>query len=189
MKVVGFFGGSFDPIHFGHINLAIELMEKCALDKVLFCPAFCSPFRGDHPPQTSPSHRLNMVRLGIEGIPQFSVLPCEVEQPGPSYTIDTIKALQKPGIQYHLLLSDESAAHFAQWKNASELLHLAPPLVGSRHHGHLEFDPNAKAIVTKIFEISSTEVRRRLHEGKPCSHLVPAKVLDYIQTHRLYSRS
>lgn len=187
-RSVGFFGGSFDPIHFGHINLAIELSEACHLDTVIFCPAFCSPFRGAHPPEASPHHRLAMLRLALEGISGMDVCSYEAERQVPSYTIDTLKAIQKPGIQYHLMLSEESAAHFDQWKDVSGLLRIAPPLIGRRHGNHPKNSllKEFKFISTRVMEISSTDIRSRLAAKRPCCHLMPSKVLDYIEAHRLY---
>jgi nicotinate-nucleotide adenylyltransferase len=169
MKKVGFFGGSFDPIHFGHIALAIQLMEAHKLDEVLFCPAFCSPFKTATPPMAMPKQRLEMLKLALE-IPEFKISTVELDRGGPSYSIETIRALQKEGVQYRLLLSDEAAAHLEQWKDTQELLKLAPPLIGPRE-----------------IQISSTQIRARLKKKLYCGHLVSAKVLEYIHTHRVYS--
>ena len=177
MKKFGFYGGSFDPIHFGHLYLAIQLAEHHGLDHVFVCPSFCSPFKEE--PVASASHRFEMVRLAVEGIPHFSATPVEIERGGVSYTIDTIRSL--PKAQYHLLLSDESAAHLDQWKESDELIRLAPPLIGSRlKKGFTK---------TQKMEISSTEIRDRLEKNLYCGHLVPSKALDYILQHRLYSGS
>jgi nicotinate-nucleotide adenylyltransferase len=162
----GFFGGSFDPIHFGHIRLVVELMELHGLDEVLFCPAACSPFKTAHPPHASGEHRLKMVELAIRDIPGCKASGIEIERGGASYTIDTLKEL---GGQWHLLLTDEAMTHFSKWKDAEELRKLAPPLSEKRK------DP-----------ISSTQIRKRLSEGLYCAHLVPSQVLEYIEKHRLY---
>lgn len=167
-KTIGFFGGSFDPIHFGHISLAVELLEAHRLDEILFCPAFCSPFKTATPPIASPQHRLAILKLALDH-PQFKITTLELDRAGCSYTIDTIKALQTGGIQFRLILSDEAAAHLDQWKETEELIRLAPPLIGPR----------------KI-DISSTEIRARLKKKLYCGHLVPAKALEYIQRHQLY---
>jgi len=170
VKKVGFFGGSFDPIHFGHISLALHLMEAHGLDEVLFCPAFCSPFKIAAPPVESGLHRLEMLRLGLE-LPQFKITDWEIEQGEVSYTIDTIRALESEGVHLKLLLSDESASHLAQWKEGKELLRRAPLLKAPRH-----------------LSISSSMVRERLKKKLYCGHLVPAKTLDYIRLNELYSR-
>ena len=193
-RTVGFFGGTFDPIHFGHLHLAIALLEKEKLDEILFCPAFCSPFKTQTPPQASPEHRLAMLRLGLEGIPHFRITPIEIERKGPSYAIDTLRALKQDGVQLRLLLSEETAEHFALWKEVEALIQLAPPLVGTRGQSAPLKGPFADVLKkgstrTKTIEISSTEVRDRLQKKLYCGHLVPAKILDYIRSHCLYSGS
>jgi nicotinate-nucleotide adenylyltransferase len=164
--MIGFFGGTFDPIHFGHVALAIELLEAHKLKKILFCPAYCSPFKKEKPPVASPQHRLAMLTLALDH-PQFEIATLELDRGGPSYAIDTIRALQIQGLR--LILSEESAAHLDQWREAQELVRLAPPLVGRRE-----------------IQISSTQIRDRLKKRLYCGHLVPAKALAYIERHRLY---
>jgi nicotinate-nucleotide adenylyltransferase len=191
MKRIGFLGGSFDPIHFGHILLAVQMLESGHLDEVLFCPASCSPFKQNTPPRASGNDRLEMVQLAIAGIRGFSVTSIEVATPGPSYTIDTLHALQRPGVQFHLLLADEAAQGLEQWRKSDELLRLAPPLIGVRDGqqigGKYASVLQSKTIRMPRMEISSTEIRRRLAEGKYCGHLVPEKALDYIRARHLYS--
>ena len=165
-KNIGFFGGSFDPIHFGHISLAVHLMEAHHLEEVLFCPAFCSPFKTANPPLASPEHRLAMLKLALE-LPQFKITTIELDQKKPAYTIDTIRALSIRGIR--LLLSEETAEHLNRWKETEDLVRLAPPLIGPREA-----------------PISSTDIRDRLKKKLYCGHLVPAKVLEYIRLHKLY---
>jgi nicotinate-nucleotide adenylyltransferase len=79
MKKIGFFGGSFDPIHLGHLNLAVQLLESGAVDEILFCPAYCSPFKIGRPPEVSGFHRLEMIRRVISDIPQFKVSSLEID--------------------------------------------------------------------------------------------------------------
>lgn len=167
-KTVGFFGGSFDPIHFGHIGLAVQLLETYHLDEILFCPAFCSPFKTATPPLASPADRLEMLRLALDH-PQFKITTHELDRPRPSYTIDTLRALQAPDVQFRLLLSEEAAIHLNKWKESEELLRLAPPLIAARE-----------------FPISSTDIRSRLGKGLYCAHLVPMNTLRYICSHHLY---
>lgn len=169
MKNVGFFGGSFDPIHFGHISLAVQLMEAHQLDEVLFCPAFCSPFKIETPPRASPKDRLQMLKLALD-FPAFKICTLELDRKGPSYTIDTIRELKEEGVKLRLLLSDEAAQYLHRWKETEQLVKIAPPLIGPRE-----------------LKISSTEVRARLKKKNYCGHLVPAKALDYIHSHGLYS--
>jgi nicotinate-nucleotide adenylyltransferase len=164
MKKIGFFGGSFDPIHFGHLHLAIDMLEKHGLDEVLFCPAFCSPFKIDRPPIASGEERLQMLKLVLADIPQFRVTPIEIERHQPSYTVETLRKL--PKAEYRLILTKESAATFTKWKEPEEIKRLAPLLIGER-----------------AFPISSSEIRERLKKKLYCGHLVPEKALAYIQQH------
>lgn len=167
-KTVGFFGGTFDPIHFGHISLAVHLLEAHKLDEVVFCPAFCSPFKTAAPPVASPEQRLEMLKLALDH-PQFKISTWEVDQEKCSYTIETIRAMAQEGVKLRLLLSDEAAAHLNKWKETEELVRLAPPLIGPRE-----------------IQISSTDIRARLKKGLYCGHLVPAKALQYILKKKLY---
>ena len=170
MKKRGFFGGSFDPLHFGHISLAIQLLEQHQLDEVLFCPVYCSPFKVDYPPVVSAEHRLKMLEKALQ-IPQFQISPIEIKRRGVSYTIDTLKELcQDPHQKIFLLMSEKNAEGFRHWKKAEEIEKLAPLLIG-----------------TTQIQTSSTEIRARLRKNLYCEHLVPREVLDYIRQHRLYS--
>lgn len=189
-KKIGIFGGSFDPIHWGHLNMAISLMEACALDQVLFVPAGLSPFKEKTPPAVSGKHRLHMIELAIRGVKSFAALDWEIEKEGPSYTIDTVRRLSKdPDLQLHLLIGDDHLATFHRWKEADELIRLSPPLIacraGSRQNGASTLAPYK--IPIPLFDISSTVVRQRLIQKKYCDHLIPSSVLDYIEKHRLYS--
>ncbi len=162
----GFFGGTFDPIHFGHIGLAVHLLEAHQLKEILFCPAFCSPFKTKAPPMASPAHRLAMLELALDH-PQFKITTIELDRKDSSYSIETIRALRIKDLR--LILSEETAAHLDKWKETEELVRLAPPLIGPRRT-----------------DISSTEIRARLKKKLYCGHLIPAKALEYIQKHRLY---
>lgn len=193
MKKKGFFGGSFDPIHFGHLNLAIQLMEKHGLDEVVLCPASISPHKGEAPPRAHGHHRLEMARIAVEPVKNFSVLDWEVKTEGPSYTVDTLRrlSLEKPA-EWHLILGEDTLTEFARWKEPEVILSLAPPLIGRRPGTHKNISSQMGESLSKgmteiaVMEISSTLLRDRLKKGKFCGHLVPAKVLDYIHQHHLY---
>ncbi len=188
-KKIGFFGGTFDPIHFGHIHLAVQLFEIHHLDEVLFCPAYCSPFKRAAPPHANAQHRFEMVRLALGDIPHFRLTNYEIERNEYSYTIDTLRALmsEEKG-QFYLLLSVEAATHFEQWKNVQQLIHLAPPLIGARTVEAESLPKILRSSFTKttILEISSTDVRARLKKKLYCGHLVPQNVLHYIEDNGLY---
>jgi nicotinate (nicotinamide) nucleotide adenylyltransferase len=185
--MVGIIGGTFDPIHFGHIHLAVMMMETHNLDEVWFIPSLQNPFKKE--PTTPFEHRFKMVELAIVGIPSFKALPIEAERPPPSYTIDTVKELKKrhPNKSFHLLLGDDHLDSLSQWKDVKELFEIAPPLVATRSAVPKEIIPLIKNGITKIplLEISSTMIRERLKKGLYCKHLVRETVLDYIQQNRL----
>ena len=184
---IGIFGGTFDPVHLGHLNLAISLKELCNLDEVLFVPTGLSPFKENAPPAVSPEHRLAMLKLAIGQIQGFRIIDWELNQQGPSYTIDTLRRLSQEGAhELHLLLSDDQVSSFYLWKEADELARLAPPLIGTRLGSDALEIPQAKKIKTPIFEVSSTLIRERLNKKMYCGHLLPSSVLDYIAQHKIY---
>src|SRR5689334_8786356 len=172
-KRIGLLGGSFDPMHFGHLNMAIAFRETHKLDEVLFCPTYISPFKSDTPPLCSGKHRLAMVACGINGIEGFSVLNWEVVREGPSYAIDTVKRLkeQEAAAELFLLLGEDQLPHLHQWKSVEELFFLCRPLVASRENkvttlSHLS--GSLQSLIAKgrtgipLMDISSTVIRERL---------------------------
>ena len=192
-KIVGFFGGTFDPIHWGHLNLAMNLMEKGKLNEVWFCPAYISPHKTEVLTAES-KHRLKMAELAVSDVSSFKVLDDEIKRSGPSYTFDTLESLtsQHPDTQFRLILGEDSLSRFDDWYRVKELVEIAPPLVGSRHSINAFVSDLVRKIIdinmirTPIIEISSTEIRERLMKGLYCGHLLPKKVLDYIYQNRLY---
>ena len=189
LKSIGFFGGTFDPIHFGHLNLALHILEKKNLDHILFSPANYSPEKEGDPPIASKEARKKMVELAIEDISAFSVIDLELQREGPSYTIDTIKLLMKeePHAQFHLILGEDLLSGLSKWKQAEELIKLAPPLVGTRPGDEIPKDIlGAEKVEIPPIEISSTALRERLFQKKDCRDFIPAKVLDYIEQKGLY---
>lgn len=194
---VGLLGGTFDPIHFGHLHLAIALAEAHALERVLFCPAHTSPTKQEHPPVADASHRKEMVERAIHDVPGCALLDWELMGSSPSYTVDTVRRWKRTrGGELYLLLGEDLVTSLPQWKEIDTLLELAPPLVGSRPCTKIslpeDFAPesleriHAGHTVIPIMDISSTVVRKRLSEERFCGHLLPAPVLDYIREHRLY---
>lgn len=183
MKQIGVYGGTFDPVHFGHIQLAISLFEQGGLDEIFWIPANINPLKSDSP--VSADHRLQMLKIALEMLPFFKILDIELKREGPSYTIDTLRLLKKeyPDAKLRLILGDDTLKKFSQWKDPEEIVRLAPPLIGARFLEETHF----QKIRTPLFEISATDIRDRLSRGLYCGHLVPAKVLDYIASNRLYS--
>ncbi|MCB1107010.1 MAG: nicotinate (nicotinamide) nucleotide adenylyltransferase [Chlamydiia bacterium] len=194
MKKIGFFGGSFDPIHLGHLNLALRIMELKGLDQVLFCPAHISPTKGEAPPIAPPNHRLNMLQLALEDVPGCDPYDGEIERPPPSYTVDTLIGLKG---ELYLIVAEDTAYGFGAWKEIEKVLEMAPPLIGTRYgFDKKKLSTLPETIRLKVEEgmcqipamdISSTEVRERLKKRLYCGHLVQGKVLDYIHQNTIYS--
>lgn len=175
----GLFGGTFDPIHFGHLNLAISLKESAHLDEVWVVPARRSPLKPEE--ETAPDHhRLEMVKRAFDGIPGFIVSDIELTRPAPSYTIDTLEQIGPCA----LMLGEDAFAHLDRWKEAKKILETVPLLVGCR-----QGENQKNCIQIPQMEISATDIRQRLKKRLYCGHLVPAKVLDYIYENQLYSSS
>lgn len=195
---IGLYGGSFNPVHFGHLNLAIEMLEKHKLTKVYFCPAALNPFKSDQPSLAAP-HRLSMLKLALEDIPEFSILENELFRPAPSYTIQTIEELlaSHSGLDktnLFLIVGADALPKFHLWHQAEQIIKNATVLSGGRSgfdasiNGSPELQAALKAgwTQTKIIDISSSEIRMRISKKKYCRHLLPTKVLDYIYAHGLY---
>lgn len=200
-KKVGIYGGSFDPIHLGHLNLAVRLKEKCHLDEVLFCPAHVSPFKQNTPPTASNQDRLEMIKLAIDGFSWMQVSSIELDRPPPSFMIETVSLLKKENLDtdYFLILASDHLPHMHGWKDIDFLLKQAKPLVGKRERQDIEISaklqPEAAELIKRgicqipILDITSTEIRERLGSRLYCGHMVLSKVLDYITSHHLYSSS
>lgn len=197
MKRIGLLGGSFDPLHFGHLNMAIMLKEAHKLDEVLFCPAHISPFKTATPPAASGKDRLAMVLCGIKNIPGFSALDWEIVQDGPSYTIETMRRLKEEvgSAELFLLLGEDQLPQLHRWKDCEGLFFLCRPLVASRENKGVRFahlSGSLQSLLARgrteipMLDISSTAIRERLRHGLFCGHLVPALILNYIQHHHLY---
>lgn len=195
---IGIFGGTFDPVHFGHLNLAISLAEVHSLDEVWWIPAQINPLKIKHP--LAAIHRLNMLKLALNGLSNFKIMEIETDQDGPSYTINTLLKLKEkaPNDQLHLLLGEDALFHFMQWKEPASIIAIAPPLVASRGSSHFPSiqmpGPILKAFKMgwspiPFMDISSTDLRKRLIHNKFCGHLLPSKVLDYIREHHLYFKA
>ncbi|MBS1241718.1 MAG: nicotinate (nicotinamide) nucleotide adenylyltransferase [Gemmatimonadetes bacterium] len=183
---VGLFGGSFDPIHHGHLLTARALLESGQVDQVRLVPAGEQPFKaGGH--WAAAADRAAMVTLGVDREPGLVVERLEVERAGPSYTVDTVRALQAalPGSELTVFVGSDAAAEFPQWKEAETLRTLARVVV-FRRPGALQPSLGAEEIAVPQLDISSTDIRARIRAGRSIRYLVPEGVASYIATHRLY---
>ena len=188
MPSIGLLGGSFDPVHHGHLIVARVAQETLGLDQLRFLPAREQPFkRGRH--GASAADRAVMLELAIAGSPGFAIERAELDRPGPSYTVDTLEALRarEPGARFTLLLGADAAAELAAWHRAADLPTLARIVVFSRPGTPVPASPLiAASIEVPAVDISATEVRRRARASLPVRYWVPDPVAEYMVRHRLY---
>jgi nicotinate-nucleotide adenylyltransferase len=186
--MIGLFGGSFDPVHHGHLIVAQVAREKLGLDLLRFVPAREQPFKhGRH--RTSAEHRATMLSLALRNEPGFAVEPAELNRPGPSYTFDTLEALRRkePGAELVLLLGADAAADFSAWHQAQRIPELAHVVVFARPGTAIPTSPwIAASIEVPAIDISATEIRHRVRQGRSVRYWVPDSVAEYISAHQLY---
>lgn len=198
---IGIYGGSFDPVHVGHLLVAETVREQIQLDQVLFIPAAQSPLKLDYPPIAGRA-RVEMLQLAIGGHPAFNVDDREIARGGVSYTVDTLRELQseQPGMEWFLLMGADSLVDLGRWKEPSELCKHATPVVVARGGSPVpdleRIQPFVDAkrmnqirqFVVKMpqFEISSRDLRVRIQNKKSIRYQVPASVEAYIASHQLY---
>jgi len=181
---IGIYGGTFDPVHHGHLILARQALEELQLDRIVFVPAAESPFKIQN--HSAPaSHRLAMLRLAIKGETRFLADPLEVERGGVSYSIDTVKLLRArdPAAEFFFLVGEDNAHRLAEWHRFEELNKLVHFVVLSRSEG---FRSPEYPVVQRRVEISSTEIRNRVANEESITYLVPEAVAGYIKQHQLY---
>jgi nicotinate-nucleotide adenylyltransferase len=189
---LGVFGGTFDPVHHGHLIVAEYVRERVGLDRVLFVPTMISPHKVDAA-MTSPAHRLAMLRAGVKPNPFFQVSDMEIERGGVSYTVDTLRAMGEENArdEFFLLIGADNMAEFRTWKHPGEIGKRATLVVMNRPgFAGVAADPSLPKDVIQCavpsIDISATEIRRRVQKGLTISYLVPPSVARYIDRHRLY---
>ncbi len=182
---IGIFGGTFDPIHHGHLILARAAIEKFQLDCIIFVPAALNPHKCE--PGAAPGFlRMEMLRAAIDGEKHFTVSDLELRRDPPSYTIETVEniATQNPGATLHLLIGGDNASKLPTWHRYNDLAKLVQFILlnrpGSSHEipGFLHLD--------RLFDISATEIRNRVAKNLSIRYLVPESVRAIIETHKLY---
>ena len=193
MSKIGIFGGTFDPIHNGHLITAQSVIELRNLEKIIFIPAYISPHK-QHEKASTAQHRLNMLKLAIDDIPFFECSDYEINQHTISYTIGTLREFKKRYDQIDLIIGYDNIFQFHTWNEPDEILKLANVVVLRRKSSHPlvyvdKYVEAATFVQTRGIEISATDIRNRVHEGLPIYYLVPEKVLDYIYKHNLYKDS
>ena len=187
---VGLFGGSFDPVHLGHMILAEAALEELRLDRIVFIPAAVSPFKTDRPPSASNDQRLLMLRKAIAGENRFSVDERELHRSGPSYTVDTVRELlgDYPGVRFIYLIGADNLKDLPMWHEIAELKNLVDFAVLDRGSS-AEIASCGYPIVSRRIDLSSTEIRDRLAKGLSIRFMVPECVYDSIMTDHAYRAS
>jgi nicotinate-nucleotide adenylyltransferase len=184
-KKIGIYGGTFDPIHHGHLILAREAAESLGLDKVIFVPATLSPHKLA-PPSTTQEIRVEMLRAAIEGEPQFTLDLCEIRRGGMSYTIDTVEEIRQreAAAEYFFLLGDDNLPQLETWHRFKELRELVQVVVLSR--GNLAAEETRYFVIHRQINISATEIRNRVATGRSIRYLVPPAVEEIIRRRQIY---
>jgi len=191
MSKVGIFGGTFDPIHLGHLITAQSVKEIRNLDKIIFIPTYISPHKTDAKP-SSPEDRLKMIKIAVDGIPFFDCSDIEVNKGGISYTVDTLRELKKYYDKIELIIGYDNIFTFHTWREPDEIFKLADVIVLKRKSSHPpqfedKYFRQAIFVQTRGIEISATDIRERVKIGMPINFLVPPKVMEYIYNHKLYT--
>jgi len=194
----GIIGGTFDPIHIGHLIAAEQARTRLGLTEILFVPAGQPWFKANNG-ITSPYHRVEMVRLAISSNPSFKLCTVEIGRTGPSYTIDTMTELRdRQGVDNpYFIIGSDSLEGFPLWKEPVKLLQLCRLVVVSRSESMQRDLTSLEAVVPGILDnvtllemplidISSSDIRRRIVQGESIRYLVPVEVQQYIVKHRLY---
>jgi len=193
---LGILGGSFDPVHLGHLLAAQDALEQAALDRVIFMPTAQAPLK-DLAPGLDGPRRLELLRAAIAGDDRFGVSTLELERGGTSYTVDTARALRAthPGADLFWIIGADQAALLAEWRDIAELAILVQFVVLARPGfvvppvAERPADVRLVPVAVHEFAISSSEIRTRLAAGRSVRYFLPAPVADRIEREHFYSSS
>jgi nicotinate-nucleotide adenylyltransferase len=190
VKRIGILGGTFNPVHIGHLAIAETACDKLKLDKVLFIPSY-------YPPHKSRAHviaakyRYSMVKLAIKGNPRFEAVDFEVKRPGRSYSINTLEYLRRlypPRTKFFFIIGSDMIDGLKEWKRVNDLVKIVQFIVITRKgYENKKEQYNARIINTLDLGISSSYLRQALSKGIAIRYLIPDKVLGYIRANRLYN--
>ena len=198
---LGIMGGTFDPIHNGHMMIAQEIQTQLGLDRVLFIPAYVSPFKQDG--HSAPSEdRLAMVLLACQDHPLFTVSSLELDRGGVSYTVDTLRQLYRRWHRFYdlyFIIGADSAEQLPHWHKIREAMQYATFAAAARPG----FAPHKERVTAQLhraglyrflwvdtpeMDLSSTEIRQKVQQGQPITDMVPKAVAEYIEQRDLYRR-
>lgn len=190
---IGILGGTFNPIHYGHLLVAAQVREKFDLEKVIFVPS-ASPPHKNHPDIAPPRDRYQMTVLATQSNTFFSVSDLELQRPGKSYSVETVKELLNiygKDTRLYFITGTDAILEIFTWKAKEELLKLCQFVVATRpgfHTAKIDKTIARQIYLLKIpnLDISSTDIRSRIKEGRTIKYLLPEKVEEYIYKHGLY---
>ncbi len=199
MKKRGILGGTFNPLHNGHLYMAYEAKEVLGLDEVILMPNFIPPHKdADH---RDPQDTLRMLELVFQGRPEFSISTYELDKKGLSYTYETLAYFTKtfPGDEFYFIIGEDSYVNFSTWKNPQKILELATLVVLERNVFQRQYEVATKKIIEEargkvifipslIMEISSHDLRKRVSQLREVGHFIPKEVERYIYERKLYNR-
>lgn len=198
MKKIGIMGGTFDPIHYGHILIAAKVKKSFHLDEVVFVPSGNPPHKKERT-ITPAEHRLNMVKKAVAGIRGFSVSTMEIDRAGYSYALDTVNEFYRlygDDIDLYFITGADAIAEIATWHKADELMGKCRFIASARPGYQIDKSHAAvEAYKDRIFlfretalAVSSSEIRQRIRQGKSVTSMLPEDVEQYIKAHRLYQK-
>jgi nicotinate-nucleotide adenylyltransferase len=192
---LGIYGGSFDPVHLGHLLVAQAAVEELGLDKLFFIPAAQSPFKPDAKPAPD-AVRLQLLRLALAGKSNCEIDDQEIQRGGTSYTIDTLRDYAKnfPGAEMFYLIGADNAAKLNEWREANELATLVefvvvprPGATGNSAAPNFPAPFRGRALKGFPFGVSSSQIRARVKKSLPVENLVPPAVAEAIRAAKLYA--
>lgn len=200
---IGVFGGTFDPVHMGHLILAEQCREQARLEQVWFVPAARPPHKQER--ELTPfAQRVDMLALAVAGYPAFQVNDLEKDRPGPSYTIDTLDELGRrhPEAELHLILGSDCLPDLPSWREPARIAACAGLLIVTRPAWPIwpveqlksalqlgeDVTLRLQVVHAPLIEIASRDLRRRCTEGRTIRYMVPRAIETYIETHRLYRK-
>jgi nicotinate-nucleotide adenylyltransferase len=186
---IGILGGTFDPIHNGHIYLAKKTLKKIDLDKIILIPTYLTPHKTDV--KITPAiHRYNMTRLAVSGIKGLEVSDMEIKRKGHSYSVDTLRSIRKKAgekAEIFFITGSDSLKDMDKWKDLDRILEISKFIIVKRPGFALKhLRPEFIIISIKAKNISASDIRNRVKEGRSITSLVPKKVQVYIKNKRLY---
>jgi nicotinate-nucleotide adenylyltransferase len=185
---IGILGGTFNPVHIGHLILAEEAREKLGLERVIFVPTSLPPHK-DNTGIAPAADRLKMLKLAVSSNKSFAVSDIEIRRRGRSYTIDTVKYFKSENSRddFYFIAGSDLLDYLGKWKGLEEILSLVKFVAATRPGYPLEkIPPSLQALPIRAVDVSGFEVRRCVKEGKSFRYLVPDKVFNYIKERKLY---